>query len=57
MNKYRKNADGGGLLDAITGGKEIPFSISLDMTSVTYLGVMVFVVGVILIIISKKVIK
>ncbi|MDR0606382.1 MAG: hypothetical protein LBG80_19070 [Bacteroidales bacterium] len=57
MNR-KNNADGNSsLLDSLTGGKEIPFSISLDMVTVSYLGVMVLVVGVILIIISKKIIK
>lgn len=60
MNKVnRNNADGSSssLLDSLTGGKDIPFSISLDMMSVSYLGLMVLVCGVILIIISKKIIK
>jgi hypothetical protein len=54
----KKNADGStSLLDSLTGGKEIPFSISLDFLTVTYLGIMVFAVGIVLIIFSKKIIK
>ena len=57
MNKLRKNADGGSVLDALTGGKEIPFSISLDFVTVSYLGIVILLAGILLIVINKKVIK
>ncbi len=60
MNKYRrKNATGDttSLLDSLTGGKEIPFSISLDFVTVSYLGIVILITGILLIIINKKVIK
>jgi hypothetical protein len=57
MNRI-KNADGSqSLLDSLTGGKEIPFSISLDFVTVSYLGIVIFIVGILLIIVSKKIIK
>jgi hypothetical protein len=57
MNRI-KNADGSqSLLDSLTGGKDIPFSISLDFVTVSYLGIVIFIVGILLIIVSKKIIK
>jgi hypothetical protein len=41
----------------IVGEDGVKFSISLDMESLTYLGISALVVGTILILISKKLIK
>jgi hypothetical protein len=55
----RLNADGTStsILDTLTGGKDIGFAISLDPITVSYLGIVALATGVILILISKKVIK
>jgi hypothetical protein len=54
----RKNATGeSSILDSLLGGKEIPFSISLDFVTVSYLGIVILVAGILLIVINKKLIK
>ena len=45
------------LFGKVVGDEGVKFSISLDMLSVTYLIVGALVTGVLLIVISKKVIK
>ena len=50
-------ANNSSILDVVSGKESFKLEISLDMVSVAYLAATVFVVGIILILISKKVIK
>lgn len=51
------NNNNGGLVDVLKGDKPLQFSISLDLLSVTYLIAGALLAGVLLILISKKVIR
>ena len=45
------------ILDVVSGKESFKLNISLDIVTVSYLAAAVFVVGIILIVISKKVIR
>ena len=50
-------AQNSSILDVVSGKESFKLDISLDMKSIGYLSVAVFIVGIILIVISKKLIK
>ncbi|MDR1627643.1 MAG: hypothetical protein LBR79_02575 [Oscillospiraceae bacterium] len=51
------NTEDRGLLDIISGDKSLKFEIGLDMITVSYLLGGAMIVGILLIIISKKIVK
>ncbi len=51
------NNDNGGFLDILKGDKALQFSISLDFISISYLLGGALLVGILLIVISKKLIR